>query len=150
MKIEYRLLSKKNNSYIWFLALPSLFLLLIDVVFLVPAFPSSANEILNIPMLIIGLISSVFTLVYIVLIIIFLITPNNLLEISLTSLRLNKIRNKITEIPLTEIRKISFKKFINSSSGFITINTGNKKISILLFDNADSVYKYLKQILKIQ
>ncbi|MFA6755523.1 MAG: hypothetical protein WCR97_03305 [Bacilli bacterium] len=149
MKIEYRLLSKKNISYVWFLALPILFLLLIDVVFLVPAFPSSSSEELNIPMLIIGSISSLLTLIYIVLIVIFLITPNNLLEISLTSLRVNKTRNKPIDIPLSEIESVSFKKFINSFSGFLIIKAGNKKVSILLYDNADSVYKYLKQLLKI-
>src|SRR5574344_1037742 len=150
---EFRELAKKNVDFIWVFLFPLFFLIICTFVCLFPAFPNDKNTSINILLLVLGIVSALFSLVLVVFITIYLVRPDPLITTSIDHLRVYKTKNNYEEFSYKDIQSVEHRKFLNSQESVVVFkfkNTNKKDLIVRYCLDADKVALYLNQVIKNQ
>jgi len=116
---NFRILAKKNTDFIWVYLFPLFFFLFCIFVCLIPAFPNSEITTYNVLLLILGILSGLFSVANVIFIVIYLLKPLDPIYVSINQIRVKKSRDSYVDYLLKDFKHVEHGRFLNRQESVI-------------------------------
>jgi len=150
---EFRVLANKNKDFVWVFLFPLFFLIICTCVCLFPALPNDSRPTYNMLLLVLGIVSGVFSLCLVFFLVLFLMKPDILILVSIDKIRIFQSKDVYKEFYIKDFKSVSYKKFLNNQETVLVFkfkNIKKKDLTLRYVLDANKIALYINQVIKNQ